>query len=133
MFLLLRYSYPDLVVEKIWGEWNRLVVREVTREQRQQLLEEKIAKKRAEFETAIGFRRVIEMMCRSGKPLVGHNMFLDLMYLYELFHRDLPMDCSEWQVELHKLYPQIYDTKYLALFVPGIKVGHTTLIICGCT
>jgi hypothetical protein len=30
----------------------------------------------------LGFSRVIELMINAKKPLIGHNMILDMMFLY---------------------------------------------------
>lgn len=33
-------------------------------------------------EYEFGFLRVVEIIIKLKKPLIGHNMFLDIMYLY---------------------------------------------------
>ncbi|WPH02958.1 CAF1-domain-containing protein [Acrodontium crateriforme] len=63
---------------------------------------------KAQFHRAAGFI--------SGNPrvLVGHNCFLDLVYLYHTFIGTLPDTVSEFQQNLHKLWPIIIDTKYMS-------------------
>lgn len=39
---------------------------------------------------SIGFSKVIEEMIIAKKPLVGHNMMLDIMFVYYQFIDDLP-------------------------------------------
>ena len=46
--------------------------------------------------------------------LVGHNCFLDLIYIYNNFYGPLPDTVEEFQEALHALFPMIIDTKYLA-------------------
>ena len=46
--------------------------------------------------------------------LVGHNLFLDLVYLYECFFGSLPERVEEFQATMGTLFPLIIDTKYLA-------------------
>ncbi|KAL8672079.1 MAG: hypothetical protein Q9168_003439 [Polycauliona sp. 1 TL-2023] len=46
--------------------------------------------------------------------LVGHNLFLDLIYLYACFFGPLPDRIEEFQRIIHELFPRIIDTKYLA-------------------
>ncbi len=46
--------------------------------------------------------------------LVGHNLFLDLMYLYACFFGPLPDKVEDFQRIIHDLFPRIIDTKYLA-------------------
>ncbi len=46
--------------------------------------------------------------------LVGHNVFMDLVYLYQCFFGPLPDLVEDFQEVMHKLFPVIIDTKYLA-------------------
>ncbi|KAL8653242.1 MAG: hypothetical protein Q9226_003925 [Calogaya cf. arnoldii] len=46
--------------------------------------------------------------------LVGHNLFLDLIYLYACFFGPLPDRVEDFQRIIHSLFPRIIDTKYLA-------------------
>ncbi|KAL8912379.1 MAG: hypothetical protein Q9171_002565 [Xanthocarpia ochracea] len=46
--------------------------------------------------------------------LVGHNLFLDLIYLYACFFGPLPDKVEDFQRIIHDLFPRIIDTKFLA-------------------
>lgn len=46
--------------------------------------------------------------------LVGHNVFLDLIYFYASFFGKLPDQVEDFQRKIHELFPMIIDTKYLA-------------------
>jgi len=46
--------------------------------------------------------------------LVGHNIFMDLVYLYQCFFGQLPDLVEDFQEVMHKLFPVIIDTKYIA-------------------
>ena len=46
--------------------------------------------------------------------LVGHNVFLDLINFYRCFFGKLPDRVQDFQHIMHKLFPHIIDTKYLA-------------------
>ena len=48
----------------------------------------------------VGFSRVIEEIINSKKPLIGHNMFLDIMFIWQQFVDDLPATLSEF---IHKV------------------------------
>ncbi|KAI6914326.1 CAF1-domain-containing protein [Hortaea werneckii] len=63
---------------------------------------------RAQFNRACGLLR--------GNPrvLVGHNCFLDLVYVYRTFIGELPPTVVEFQQKLHALWPTIVDTKYMS-------------------
>ncbi|KAL8775326.1 MAG: hypothetical protein Q9209_000333 [Squamulea sp. 1 TL-2023] len=46
--------------------------------------------------------------------LVGHNLFLDLIYLHACFFGPLPDKVEDFQRTIHTLFPRIIDTKFLA-------------------
>ena len=46
--------------------------------------------------------------------LVGHNLFLDLVYFYKCFFGPLPKDVKDFIPLLQTMFPVIFDTKYLA-------------------
>ena len=47
--------------------------------------------------------------------LVGHNLYLDLMLIYDKFIDHLPHTYKEYKEKLHASLPNIYDTKYISL------------------
>ncbi|KAF2808790.1 CAF1-domain-containing protein [Mytilinidion resinicola] len=55
-----------------------------------------------------------DALIRKPRVLVGHNMFTDLVYFYQAFIGALPDTVDEFQKAIHKLFPLIVDTKYLA-------------------
>lgn len=48
--------------------------------------------------------------------LVGHNLFMDLVYFYQCFFGKLPDSVEDFQSIIHLLFPLIVDTKYLATY-----------------
>lgn len=52
--------------------------------------EEKQALDRALLDSYIGFSKVFKYLVDLKKPIVGHNILLDLMYMYKLFYKPLP-------------------------------------------
>ncbi|KAF2766079.1 CAF1-domain-containing protein [Teratosphaeria nubilosa] len=48
------------------------------------------------------------------RMIVGHNCFLDLVYIYRHFIGHLPETVEEFQRKLHALWPNIVDTKYMS-------------------
>lgn len=46
-------------------------------------------------------------------PLVGHNIFMDLIYLWQCFYGDLPDRLEEFKKLLHEKFPMLIDTKYI--------------------
>lgn len=68
-----------------------------------------------ELDQSIGFSRVIDVLSKSKKPIVGHNALLDFVYVFNQFYKPLPPTLAEFKQELVELFPVIYDTKHVAL------------------
>ncbi|KAK4502437.1 hypothetical protein PRZ48_005862 [Zasmidium cellare] len=60
------------------------------------------------------FNRAQALLRGNPKILVGHNCFLDLVYIYRTFIGQLPDTVEEFQKKLHKIWPVIVDTKYMS-------------------
>ncbi|GAB7333548.1 hypothetical protein MBLNU13_g05124t1 [Cladosporium sp. NU13] len=60
------------------------------------------------------FNRAHANLRNRPRVLVGHNCFLDLVYLYKAFIGSLPETVEEFTTEIHNRWPTIIDTKYMA-------------------
>lgn len=60
------------------------------------------------------FDRLKDQLKCHQTVLVGHNIFTDLVNFYKCFLGRLPDKVEEFQSTIHKLFPMIIDTKYLA-------------------
>ncbi|GMF20950.1 unnamed protein product [Phytophthora lilii] len=87
----------------------------------------------------IGFTAVLDAIVAARKPIVGHNMLLDLMQCYEKFHGPLPGRCAEFQRELHAWLGAgggVFDTKTLVDYAMqkvdsfATHLAHTALENC---
>lgn len=67
----------------------------------------------AEYE--IGFSKVIEEIILAKKPLIGHNMFLDILFVYQQFIDDLPPSLSEFIVKVIRKSVDICSFKSYSL------------------
>ncbi|XP_025057799.1 poly(A)-specific ribonuclease PNLDC1 isoform X2 [Alligator sinensis] len=61
--------------------------------------------------SARGFTSLFETLVKAKKPLVGHNMLMDLLHLHDKFYRPLPESYEEFKTNIHSLFPVIIDTK----------------------
>lgn len=61
-----------------------------------------------------GFRLVFEELVDCKKVCVGHNCFADILFLLASLDKQLPNSLSECKERIHKLFPKIYDTKYIS-------------------
>jgi hypothetical protein len=60
------------------------------------------------------FPGLLARLKRKQTILVGHNIFIDLVYFYACFIGKLPDQVEDFQDIMHRLFPTIIDTKYLA-------------------
>ncbi|NXX63430.1 PNDC1 ribonuclease, partial [Scopus umbretta] len=61
--------------------------------------------------SARGFTNLFQALVKAKKPLVGHNMLLDLMHLHDKFYKPLPESYEEFKRNIHNLFPVLIDTK----------------------
>ncbi|KAJ0346124.1 hypothetical protein KNSL1_007809, partial [Colletotrichum chrysophilum] len=54
-------------------------------------------------------------------PIVGHNQFFDLLFIYQTFFDDLPASCGEFFANIYELFPHIIDTKLMAIADQAIE------------
>ena len=65
-----------------------------------------------------GFTNILNKITKSGKPVVGHNLYLDLIHLHRQFVGPLSEDYEEAKKELMTTFPKFIDTKLLANMDP---------------
>ncbi|KAK4691111.1 poly(A)-specific ribonuclease, partial [Lecanoromycetidae sp. Uapishka_2] len=60
------------------------------------------------------FHELLEILRTRRTVLVGHNVFLDLIYFFSCFFGPLPDRVEDFQKLIAQLFPMVFDTKYLA-------------------
>uniref|UniRef100_A0A8C3Y7A3 PARN like, ribonuclease domain containing 1 n=1 Tax=Catharus ustulatus TaxID=91951 RepID=A0A8C3Y7A3_CATUS len=71
--------------------------------------------------SARGFTNLFQILVKAKKPLVGHNMLMDLMHLHDKFYRPLPESYEEFKKNIHNLFPVIIDTKTVTKSVQKVR------------
>ena len=106
-------EYDDLIASKPKGESCLLVIKKATTEElaarsnsNKEVLEQK-------FEKAIGFTHVVRLIKKHRKPIVGHNLLMDLLFIYEKFHEPLPESFLQFKQKMHNAFPTIFDTRHI--------------------
>ncbi|KAG0268905.1 hypothetical protein DFQ27_005344 [Actinomortierella ambigua] len=77
-------------------------------------LRKKIEEARVPKPPMLNLRRVLDMISKARKPLIGHNCFLDLMQITEQYLWELPSELSKWKEMLSVEWDMIMDTKHFA-------------------
>ncbi|NWZ94175.1 PNDC1 ribonuclease, partial [Nesospiza acunhae] len=113
-------------LENVWTEPlgdKKVMVKKVSPEHRQ-LLENSSydrCQKKLILLSARGFTNLFEILVKVKKPLVGHNMLMDLMHLHDKFYRPLPESYEEFKRNIHNLFPVIIDTKTVTKSVQKVR------------
>ncbi|NWU92228.1 PNDC1 ribonuclease, partial [Upupa epops] len=109
--LVLREALQNVWTQPLGDE--KVMVKKVS-VQRRQLLENSCydwCKKEFILLSARGFTNLFLTLVKVKKPLVGHNMLMDLMHLHEKFYEPLPESYEEFKRNIHNLFPVLIDTK----------------------
>ncbi|CAB3386361.1 Hypothetical predicted protein [Cloeon dipterum] len=108
-----RAGIPD-----IWARLhgNSLVVSKVGEKMRKELEDAHRAKEEAEaFDKLIGFTKFFSLLIEQKIPLVGHNVMLDMMHMFQQLIEPLPESYWTYKQKLLKHFPVIFDTKLMSL------------------
>lgn len=62
----------------------------------------------------LGFTHIFRLLVSMQKPIIGHNLLLDLMIMIHHFENPLPKSYGEFKNVVHSLFPTIYDTKCIS-------------------
>lgn len=72
----------------------------------------------------VGFRKVIDILVNSRKQIVGHNMLIDLILMYQQFQGPLPSSSELFKSKLSQLFPS-----YVTLNITILDWMNTDLLI----
>lgn len=107
----LRESFPMYSIKHVNGH---IIVRQPESEEEVEVLKSEYeAEGREAVDYMIGLSRVFDVMIESRKPLIGHNIFLDILYVYQSFYDQLPMSLDTLKHNLMDMFQNIYDTKHI--------------------
>ncbi|KAJ2704445.1 hypothetical protein H4R19_005235 [Coemansia spiralis] len=78
------------------------------------------------IDEARGFCAVMDLLSAARKPVVGHNMPLDVLHAYDKFVRPLPATRAELERGMQAFLPVLVDTKHIIESTPAIKARYGT-------
>ncbi len=109
VYQLIEYEFPNLTIKKLPNaarEWlPHMLITALTAEQAEAAKVAARAKKLSDFSArmreAVGLRAAFEAIHISGRPLVGHNCFMDLIRLCQDFIIPLPTHFVHFKHAMH--------------------------------
>jgi len=77
--------------------------------------EERLEKQEQLLTEAAGFSRILRAISSSKKPVIGHNLFLDILHsVGQFMTSNLPESYQDYKEMVHSLFPVFYDTKFIS-------------------
>lgn len=107
------YYYVVSENPKIWRE-KTITIHKATKAESEAYKASVEKKKREDLEKTLGFSRVWKELINFKKPVVGHNMFLDLLFTFEHYHGNNPFTFGRFKETVNECWPQLFDTKVLS-------------------
>ncbi|CAL1276681.1 unnamed protein product [Larinioides sclopetarius] len=109
---------------KLWAypQVDSILVKMVSPTERMQLQKyDEALEQEKVLDYYLGFTKVFRLLKNCQKPIVGHNILMDLMLLYQNFHQNLPDSYDKFKKELHSIFPIIYDTKHIWININQVR------------
>ena len=94
---------------------KQIIVELCTEEEMNERVRSDAEKNMADTQVQIGFRLVWSALQSARVPIIGHNCLYDLIFLYRHLESQLPPSLGEFKLAISGLFPEIWDTKLLAI------------------
>ncbi|KAG0249642.1 hypothetical protein BG011_009056 [Mortierella polycephala] len=115
-------------VHRLWpaelcarGQSNFINITKMTEKQFEMQQKMKLLDLERDIENSIGFRAVIDMLSACKKPIVGHNIVVDLAYILAQFVGPLPPTVDGYKKMIHDTFPIVMDTKYVSYTADALR------------
>ncbi|VVC36113.1 Hypothetical protein CINCED_3A018229 [Cinara cedri] len=92
------------------------------------MAKERMEREQIELEKAVGFSAILKKIRNSNKPVVGHNMTLDVCHMIHQFCLPLPSVYDEFQDTVKLISPRFLDTKYMSGIEPLCGFFRSTVL-----
>jgi len=114
-------DFPDLIVESrptATRGISKMFVLRLTEDMKLERAKKLQAEKEVELTKKVGFRKVFDALAKAKKPVIGHAVFMDILFAMSHFEAPLPESFAEFKELLQSLFPVILDTQFLAKSEP---------------
>ena len=90
---------------------DKIIIQKVTKEERDKLIDESNNKFMKQMEKARGVSK--QEIVTNKKIIIGHNLFLDILYCFTHFGESLPENYDSFKHLVLSYFNGVYDTKYM--------------------
>ena len=105
-------EYKEETIGKEFKEF--IIIHKLSFEEKQLKIIEKNKEVVSLINKEKGVKNIIDKIIKFKKPIVGHNCYIDLLYIYSHFISEIPKDYIEFKKRMINIFQGgIYDTKYL--------------------
>ena len=95
--------FPNLIIRSSKRHFIQIVEKkETTQDAIKNARKDKFTNR---IEEAVGLRKVLDMIIKNNKVLVGHNVFQDLVFIWSQFIRKLPDTVELFCQDLPRCFP----------------------------
>lgn len=112
---VLYFLHKNLRERQLWSYYteNGIYLKKVNHEEFKELVQNENLEN--EFlDSLLGFTKVFRLLTALRKPIIGHNILIDLSLLAHTFESQLPRSYKKYKVFIHNLFPVVYDTKTIS-------------------
>lgn len=121
LYETLEADFPSLTVEarptSARGE-STLVALRLSEAQKQERAAKLRSDREIELARKVGFTRVFQALANAKKPVVGHAVMYDMLFLLSHCEGQLPESYADYKELVHRLFPLLFDTQFLAKSEP---------------
>ncbi|KAF9139316.1 hypothetical protein BG015_002067 [Linnemannia schmuckeri] len=103
------------------GQGGHINITKITEKELKIQQQQRQADLQRDIESCRGFREVIDILSACKKPIVGHNIVVDLAYILAQFVGPLPPTVEGYKKMIHKTFPTVMDTKYVSYTANALK------------
>ena len=105
-------EYKEEVIEQVKKDY--IMIQKLSKEEKRLKINDKNNEILSLIKKEKGVKNIIEKIIELKKPIIGHNCFLDLIFIMSHFMEEIPNKYKEYKNKLkNKFKGGIYDTKYL--------------------
>lgn len=79
-------------------------------------------------EQSIGFSKIVQAIIQYRKPIVGHNVLIDVMHIIHQFVAPLPSNYEDFKFIAREIFPFIFDTKHMSVFLKQLNHQRGELV-----